>query len=63
MIEQAKFTYSPLGKAFEKQVKALEVLKPNTQKLIIKDAIPEYILTEEAKNELNKIKDIKTRGK
>ena len=68
MIEQAKFTYSPLGKAFEKQiktiekqrkkqVKALEVLKPNTQKLIIKDAIPEYI------NELNKIKDIKTRGK
>ena len=74
VIEQAKFTYSPLGKAFEKQiktiekqrkkqVKALEVLKPNTQKLIIKDAIPEYILTEEAKNELNKIKDIKTRGK
>ena len=74
VIEQAKFTYSPFGKAFEKQiktiekqrkkqVKALEVLKPNTQKLIIKDAIPEYILTEEAKNELNKIKDIKTRGK
>ena len=25
MIEQAKFTYSPLGKAFEKQIKTIEV--------------------------------------
>ena len=68
-IEQAKFTFSPLRKAFEKQIKiieeqgkkqveALEVLKPNTQKLTIKDAIPENKLTEEAKNELNKIKEI-----
>ena len=24
MIEQAKFTYSPLGKAFEKQMKAIK---------------------------------------
>ena len=24
MIEQAKFTYSPLGKTFEKQIKAIE---------------------------------------
>ena len=24
IIEQAKFTYSPLGKAFEKQIKTLE---------------------------------------
>ena len=24
MIEQAKFTYSPLGKACEKQIKAIE---------------------------------------
>ena len=24
MIERAKFTYSPLGKAFEKQIKAIE---------------------------------------
>ena len=42
IIEQAKFTYSPLGTAFEKQiqtieeqetkqVEALEVLKPITQ--------------------------------
>ena len=46
IIEQAKFTYSPLGKAFRKliktteklgkmQVEALEVLKPITQKLTI----------------------------
>ena len=50
VIEQANFTYFPLGKAFEKkiktieeqwkkQVEALEVLKPNTQKLTIKDTI------------------------
>ena len=69
IIEQAKVTYSPLGKAFEKQIKtieeqgkkqveALEVLKPITQKLTIKDAIPENTLREEAKNELNKIKEI-----
>ena len=60
-IEQAKFRYSPLGKAFDKEIKtiekqgkkqveALEVLKPNTKKLTIKDAIPENILSEEAKN-------------
>ena len=24
IIEQAKFTYSPLGKSFEKQIKAIE---------------------------------------
>ena len=45
IIEQAKFTYSPLGKAFEKQIKtiedqeikqvdALKDLKDNRQKLI-----------------------------
>ena len=33
-------------------------MKPITQKLRIKDAIPENTLSEEAKNELNKIKDI-----
>ena len=70
IIEQAKFTYSPLGKTFEKQIKtieeqgkkqveALEVLKPNIQKLTIKDVIPKNTLTEEAKNEPYKIKEIK----
>ena len=48
IIEQAKFTYSPLGKAFEKQTKtiedqgkkqvdALEKLKPEEQKKPIED--------------------------
>ena len=61
-MEQAKFTYSPLGKAFEKQietiqeqgkkqVEALEILKPNTQKLTFKDVITGNTLSEEAKNE------------
>ena len=47
IIEQAKFTYSPLGKAFEqqiktikdqgeKQVEALNNLKPDNKKLTIK---------------------------
>ena len=69
IIEQANFTFSPLGKPFEKQMKtieeqrkkqveALEVLKPNTQKLTIKDAILGNTLTEEAKNELSKTKEI-----
>ena len=45
MIGQAKFTYSPLGKAFEKQIKtiedqgekqieALKILKDNKEKRI-----------------------------
>ena len=66
IIEQANFTYSPLSKAFEKQIKAIkeqgkkqvEALKPITQILTIKDTIPEKTLSEEAKNELNKIKEI-----
>ena len=48
IIEQAKFTYSPLGKAFEKQIKAiedqgqkqikaLEDLKPKEQTKLIQD--------------------------
>ena len=48
IIEQAKFTYSPLGKAFEKQIKtiedqgqkqvdALENLKPKEETKSIKD--------------------------
>ena len=69
IVEQAKFTYYPLSKAFEKQietieeqgkkqVEALEVLKHNIQKLPIKDVIPENRLSEEAKNELSKIKEV-----
>ena len=74
IIEQAVFTYSPLSKAFEKQIKtieeqgknqveALEVLKPITQKLTIKDTIPENKLSKEAKNKVNKIKEIEKNDK
>ena len=70
IIEQARFTYSPLGKAFEKQIEtikdqgkkrvdALNTLKSdNNKKIEIKneDIIPESAFTsDEAKEELNKI--------
>ena len=66
MIEQVKFTYSPLGKAFEKQTKtiedqgqeqveALNTLKSNNQ-LTIEDVIPKNALNnDEAIKELDKI--------
>ena len=69
IIEQAKFTYSPLRKAFEKQIKtiddqgqkqvdALNTLKSNNQ-LTIEDVIPKNALNnDEAKKELDKIKEI-----
>ena len=69
IIEQARFTYSPLGKAFEKQIKtiedqgqkqveALNTLKSNNQ-LAIEDVIPKNALNnDDAKKELNKIKEI-----
>ena len=68
IIEQARFTYSPLGKAFEKQIKtiedqgkkqvdALNTLKSNNQ-LTIEDAIPKNALNnDEAKKELDKIRE------
>ena len=69
IIEQAKFTYSPLVKTFEKQIKtikdqgqkqveALNTLKSNNQ-LTIEDMIPKNALNnDEAKKELDKIKEI-----
>ena len=69
IIEQAKFTYSPLGKAFEKQIKtiedqgkkqvdALNTLKSNNQ-LTIQDVIPKSALNnDEAKKKIDKIKKI-----
>ena len=69
IIEQARFTYSPLGKNFEKQLKttedqeqkqveALNTLKSNNQ-LTIEDVIPKNALNnDEAKKELDKIKEI-----
>ena len=69
IIEQARFTYSPLGKAFEKQTKtiedqgqeqfdALNTLKSNNQ-LTIEDAFPKNaLINDETKKELDKIKEI-----
>ena len=70
IIEQAKFTYSPLGKAIEKQIKtvkdqgekqvvALESLKAPDKKLPpIKDFIPMENLNPEIINEIKKIEEI-----
>ena len=59
MIEQAKFTYCPLGKVLEKQTKTIEEQgKPNTWQLTIKNVILENILRKEANNELNDIDKI-----
>ena len=69
IIEEARFTCSPLGKAFEKQtetiegqgqkqVEALNTLKSNNQ-LTIEDVIPKNVLNnDEAKKELDKNKEI-----
>ena len=68
VIEQLKFTYSPLGKAFEKQTKTIkdqgekqiEVIQDSriqahTQELTIKNIIPENIMSNKAKREMDKI--------
>ena len=67
ITEQAKFTYSPPNKAFEKQIKmiekqgkkqveTLELFKLKTQILTIKETLAKNTLTEKSKIELNKIK-------
>ena len=69
IIEQAKFTYSPLGKAFEKQiiiedqgikqVEVLKALKPKENKENIKSIerlFPKEMRTSEIKNEIDEIK-------
>ena len=70
LIQQAKFNYSPLGKAIEKQRKtiedqgekqvvALESLKDSDKKLPpIKDFIPTENLNPEIINEIKKIEEI-----
>ena len=69
IIEQAKFNYSPLGKAFEKQTKtiedqrkkqvdALESLKtPDKELPSIKDFIPSENLNPEIINEIKRIEE------
>ena len=72
MIDQAKFTYSPLPKAFEnqiktneeqgkKQIETLEVLKPeeNQELETIEGIFPKKIRNIEIKNELDDINELK----
>ena len=66
ILEQGTFTYSPLGKAFKKQIKAindqgkkqvdaLNTLRSNNQ-LTIEDVIPDNVFNnDEANKELGKI--------
>ena len=72
MIEQANFTYSPLGKAFEKQTKTIEnegikqgetlnvlELEENPPDLkSIEVIFPKEMRTNEINNELNESKEI-----
>ena len=70
IIEQAKFTYSPLGKAFDKQIKtikdqgknqvdALNTLKSDNHKKF-ENIIPKSAFgNDQVKEEINKIKKIK----
>ena len=67
IIEQAKFAYFPIGKAFEKQIKkikdqgekqveGLNAFKSNNEKLTIEDVIPKRALNnDKAIKELDKI--------
>ena len=69
IIEQAKFTYSPLGKAFQKQTKtiedqgkkqvdALQSLKPPDKQLpSIRDFISKERLNSEIVNEIERIEE------
>ena len=67
-IEQAKCTYSALGKTFEKQIKTigdqrekqiktLEDLNPKEQRKSIEGIFPEGYESVEIKSEINKIKE------
>ena len=68
LTQLSSFTCYPLRKHLKnrqtieekgkKQVETLEIVKSDTQNFTIKDVIPENIVTEEAKHELNKTKEI-----
>ena len=70
IIEQAIFAYSPLRKAFDKQIKAiadqgkkqvdaLNTLKSDNEQLTIEDMIPKSAFAnDKAKKELDKITQI-----
>ena len=70
IIQQAKFNYSPLGKAFEKQIKTIEdqgekqvvalesLMDPNKKLTSIKDFIPTENLNPEIINEIKRTEEI-----
>ena len=71
IVEQAKFTYSPLGEAFEKQTKRIEdqgikqvevlkALKPEENQVLelIERLFPQKIRNNKIKNETDDIKKI-----
>ena len=67
IVEQAAFTYSPLGKPFRNKLKqkrikeksrVLKVLNSDTQQLSIKTEAPEDQLRDQDNNEIEKIKKI-----
>ena len=67
MIEQDKFIYSSLGKAFQKQTKTIKdqgekqikaIPDNKKQELSIKNIIPETMLSDKAKKEMDKIMEI-----
>ena len=66
IIEQAKFNYSQLGKAFKKQIehiedqgeKQIKAIQNGTNEVTIKNIITENILNDEAKKEIDKITEI-----
>ena len=74
IIEQTKFTYSPLGKALEKQTKTIEVqgkkqvdalksFKPSDEELSsIKDFMPKEKLNPEIINEIKRIEEQEKKG-
>ena len=74
--EQSKFTYSPLNKAFEKQIKTIEdwgikqvealknlKLEENQELEATEGLFPEKIRNSEIKNELDEIKEWKEKIK
>ena len=60
IIEQAKFTYSPLGKAFEKQIKSIDDQRENQIKAIQNQVktIKKHIFDNKATPLISKQKEI-----
>ena len=62
IIEQAKFTYSPWGKVFEKQRKTISFLETSWGFKSLKTRRKSRTRTNEAENEINEIKKMGRKG-